>query len=416
MVFEREPQMICEFVEENVGLHAYLVIDSTRNGHSCGGFRILEDVTLEEVKALAKAKTLKYSFLKRNMGGAKAGIILPKGCTSEQRTQILEAFGRKLSPILINKIYIPWTEMNCSVEDIAIIMKAAGCAFKGVSDSSYFTALTVVSAVKAACDIRGIDVSTASVVIEGFGKVGGNVGQELSKWGTKIVGVSTTKGAIYDDGGLEIEKLVELRKRYGGNLVRHYGDEAGFIEAKELLLEMDTDILIPCARPWTINAKNMNRICAKIIVPSGHVPLTEEAEEFLHQKGILCLPDVVCNIGGIFGTALYDSGVRMPKVHEFIMKEFGILVKELIWRSVKDNRRPSEVAQKIAEDNFNSLNWGMQKGRWLKRYFNFGLRMGYRIHVIPQRVEAWVRYREAERILAENIRNLKEDEKWIKKS
>ena len=411
MDFEREPQMICEFVDESVGLHAYLVIDSTRHGHSCGGFRILEDLTLEEVKALARAKTLKYSFLKRNMGGAKAGIILPKGCTPEQRTQILEALGRKLSPLLKNEIYIPWTDMNCSVEDLATIMKAAGCAFAGVSDSSYFTALTVVSAVKAACDIQGIEASEASVVIEGFGKVGSTVGQELSKWGTKIVGVSTTRGAIYDDSGLEIDKLVELRKRYGGNLVRYYRDEAGFIEEKELLLEMDTDILIPCARPWTINAKNMNRIRAKMIVPSGQVPLTEEAEGFLHEKGMLCLPDLVCNTGGIFGTALYDSGVRTSEVHEFIMKEFGLLVKELIWRSVKDNRRPSEVAQKIAEDKFNSLNLGMQKGRRLKRYFNFGLRMGYRIHVIPQRVVAWVRYREARRMIAENIRYLKEDEK-----
>ena len=415
MVFEREPQMICEFVDESVGLHAYLVIDSTRHGHSCGGFRILEDVTLEEVKALARAMTLKYRFLNRNMGGAKAGIVLPEGCTPEQRTQILEALGRKLSPILKNEIYIPGTDMNCSVEDIATIMKAAGCAFEEMSDTSHFTAFTVVSAVKAACDIQDMDVSAASVVIEGFGKVGSNVGQELSKWGTKIVGVSTTEGAIYDKGGLEIDKLVGLRKRYGNDLVRYYGDEAGFIEAKELLLESETDILIPCARPRTINAKNVNRIRAKMIVPGANVPLTEEAEELLHKKGILCLPDFVCNIGGVFGTALYDSGVRTSEVREFIMNDFGLLVKELIWRSVKDNRRPSEVAQKIAEDKFNSLNLGMQKGRRLKRYFNFGLRMGYRIHVIPQRVVAWVRYREARRMIAENIRYLKEDEKWIKK-
>ena len=405
MVFEREPQMICEFVDGNVGLHAYLVIDTTRNGHSCGGLRILEDVTLEEVKALARAMSLKYGFLKRNVGGAKAGIVLPEGCTPKQRTQILVAFGRKASPILTNKIYIPWTDMNSSVEDIATIMNSAGCEFNGMQDSAYFTAFTIASAVKAACDIQDIDISTASVAIEGFGNVGCNVGQELSKWGTRIVGVSTAKGAIYDNGGLEIEKLVNLRKRYGDNLVYYYG--AGFKVAKELLLEMNTDILIPCARLRTINVENMNRIRAKMIVPGANAPLTEEAEEFLHKKGILCLPDFVCNIGGIFGTALYDSGVRASEVHEFIMKEFGLLVKELVWRSVKDNCRPSEVARKIAEDNFKSLGWSMQKRRRIKRYLDFGLRTSYRIHVIPPRVVAWVRYREARRILAENIRCLK---------
>ena len=405
MVFEREPQMTCELIDESVGLRAYLVIDSTRNGHSCGGLRILEDVTLEEVKALARAMTLKYSFLKSNMGGAKAGIVLPDGCTPEQRTKILEAFGRKASPILKNKLYIPWTDMNCSVGDIATIMKSAGCGFKGMSDSSFFTALTVVSAVKAACDNRGIDISTASVAIEGFGNVGGNVGRELSRWGAKIVGVSTTKGAIYDNGGLDIEKLVELRKRYGNSLVRYFGAE--FNETKELLLEMDTGILIPCARPWTISAKNMNRIQAKMIVPGANVPLTEEAEEFLHKRGILCLPDFVCNSGGVFGTALYDSGVRTSGVHEFIMKEFGLLVKELICRSVKDNCRPSEVAGNIAEDNFKSLNWGYAKRGRIKKYLDFGLRMSYRTHVIPHWLVAWVYYRKVRRMLAENIKCIK---------
>ena len=216
MNFEREPQMICEFVDGNVGLHAYLVIDSTRDGRSCGGLRILEDLTLKEVKALARAMTLKYSFLKRNMGGAKAGIVLPERCTPVQRTQILEAFGRELSPILKNKIYTPWTDMNCSIEDIATIMKAAGCAFKGMSDSAYFTALTVASAVKAACDIQGIDLSTASVAIEGFGNVGSNVGQELSKWGTKIVGVSTTKGAIYDIRRFGYQEISRAKKEIWG--------------------------------------------------------------------------------------------------------------------------------------------------------------------------------------------------------
>ncbi|MFX1539015.1 MAG: Glu/Leu/Phe/Val dehydrogenase [Promethearchaeota archaeon] len=404
MVFKREPQMICEFVDAN-GLHAYVVIDCTRYGQSIGGLRISEDLTLEEVKTLARAMTLKYSFIKRNMGGAKCGIILPKRCSLEQRTQILEAFGERASPILKNKIYTPWTDMNSSVKDIANVMKAAGRAFHGMSDSSYFTALTVASAVRAACEIQGINSSTASVVIEGFGNVGSHVAQELSKWGTKTVSVSTIEGAIYDKGGLDIEKLVDLRRKYGDKLVHYYG--ADFIEPKELLLEMEVDALIPCARTWTINTKNMNRIRAKMIVPGANVPLTEEAEEFLHQKGILPLPDFVCNIGGVFGTGLYDRGVQASRVHELIMKEFGLLVKELIFRCVKDNCMPSKVAQKIAEDNFKFLNRSMQKGERIKRYLDFLLYAGSRTHIIPSRVVGWIYYGKARRILTENITYLK---------
>jgi glutamate dehydrogenase/leucine dehydrogenase len=348
--------------------------------------------------------TFKYCFLKRNTGGAKAGLILPKDCTSEQKTKILEAFGRNAASLL-KKTYIPWTDLNSSTDDIAIIMNAAGCDFQGITDSAYFTAFTVVSAVKAACEIKGIDISTISVIIEGFGAVGGNIASELARWGVKIVGVSTVKGALYDTSGLDINKLIELKKQYKDDLVHHYGRKC--IERKELLLEMETDVLIPCARTWCINRKNMENIQAKMVIPGANVPLTKEAEEFLYQKGILCLPDFICNLGGVFGTSLYDNRNHISTVHRFIMNEFGQLVKELIWTSIKEHRLPSEIARLVAEKICSTNSERMQDKSLIKKiavqWFNILIQFQ---RFFPG-LQSWIARQRQQKIFIENIRCIK---------
>lgn len=398
----RVSPIIHEIIDDSVGLHAYIVIDSFKNGNSCGGVRISDNLELEEIKALARAMTFKYSFLKRNIGGAKAGIILPKNCNHEQRTIILEAFGRKASSLLRKKTYTPWTDLNSNSDDIATIMKAAGCDFHEISDSSYFTALTVVSAVKAACETQGINISTVSVTIEGFGAVAMNIASDLMKQGVKIIGVSTIKGALYDTSGLDINKLIELKKQYKDNLVEHYNTD--YIKRKELLLEMDTDILIPCARTWCINEKNMDNIKAKMIIPGANVPLTKEAEEFLHQKGILCLPDFICNLGGVFGTNLYDNSNSIPKLYRFIMDEFGQLIKELIYASIRKNCLPSEIARSVVENNYSTNSEGIHDVSFIKKFsllwFNEVI---YFLRFFPG-LASWITFQRQRKIFIKNIR------------
>jgi glutamate dehydrogenase (NAD(P)+) len=387
-----------EYIDTSIGLHSYIVIDSVINGNSCGGIRISEDITLDEIKALAHAMTLKYCFLKASSGGAKAGIMLPKNCTPEQRKKILEAFGRNASSLLRERTYIPWTDMNSSVDDIAIIMKAAGCKFHEIPDSAYFTALTVVSAIKAACETKNIDISTITAIIEGFGVVGMNLAAELDNWGVKIVGVSTVKGAIYDADGLDINKLLELNKRYKDDFINYYGTES--LERKELLLEMETDVLIPSARPWSINETNMKKIKAKMIVPSANLPLTRDAEEFLHQHRILCLPDFVCNLGGACGSILIKDGNHKKTVYHFIMKEFGQLVKEIIWKSTEEHCFPSEIAKKISEKNHNLNGIGaMNKSSANKLINKYFLK-------VPG-LSGWMSIQKQRRVFTDNIKYIK---------
>jgi glutamate dehydrogenase (NAD(P)+) len=397
--------IICEFIDDAVGLHAYVVIDSLKDGRSCGGLRITDDLTVDEVKALAHAMTYKYCFLKQNLGGAKSGILVPKDCTHEQRTKILEAFGRSASFLLRNGTYKIWTDLNSSVDDISIIMNAAGCDFHGISDSAYFTALSVASAVKACCETKDVDISGSSVIIEGFGGVGMNLASELARWGVKITGVSTVKGALYDADGLDINKLIALKKQYKDDLVNHYNPDC--VITKELLLEKNTDVLIPCARTWSINKTNMDKINAKIIVPGANAPLTQEAEEFLFKKGIFYLPDFICNLGGIFGTGLYDAGNPIPRVRRFIINTYGQLIKELILMSIKKHCPPSKIAQVVVEKNCNTDTQRIQHEPMTKKVFKkWFIRILQFLRFFPG-IQAWFSLKSQQRIFIENINCIK---------
>ena len=374
-IFNNLPEKIYEFNDENIGLQSYIVIDTLNGGSSCGGLRISSNLTLDELKILAKIMTIKYSFLKRKTGGAKAGIILPKDCSSEQKTKILEAFGQKASELLRKGLYVPWTDMNSNIDDISLIMRSAGCKYNNISDSSYFTALTVVSSIKAACEIKNIDMSKTTVSIEGFGNVGTNIANELKRYGMKIIGISTLNGTLYDNSGLDVDKLIDIRKKYQDELVKHY--PANYYDKTEPLLEMETDILVPCAGIYSINNLNMNKIRTKMIIPGANAPLTREAELFLHNKGILYIPGFISNIGGVFGTSLYDNNIPIKKVYNFIMKEYGFLIKNLIWSSFRNNCLPSKIAYEVAMKNFNGYNNSRNNNNsYNKKYLRHFLQIG----------------------------------------
>ncbi len=396
--------IIHEYVDETVGLHAFIVIDSLCNGTSCGGLRISEDLSVEEIKALAQAMTKKYCFLKQYRGGAKAGIILPKHCTPEQRKRILQAFGWAAANLLKQQRYIPWTDLNSTPEDIVTIMNAAGGDFQGISDSAYFTALTVASAVKATCEMKALDIPTVTVIIEGFGEVAVNLALELENLGVKVVGVSTLQGALYDEQGLDIKKLRALKKQDQDDFVHQYTTER--VTHKELLLEMNADILIPCARTWSINSTNMRKIKATMIIPAANVPLTSEAEAYLYQKGILSLPDFICNSGGIFGTSLYDNKNTIPRIHRFIIDEYGQLIKDLLLVSSNKQRSPSEIAQMIVEKNHNMMTQRKQKQSLSKKVTRavFNATM-YSLGFLPG-FQPWIALQRYRKIFKENRRYL----------
>lgn len=347
---DTEPQLVCKIANKESGLNAYLVIDSTISNRSCGGVRIAEDISVDEVKALARAMTLKYGFLNCfyhfPMGGAKAGIVMPANCSIPERQEILWAFGQQLAPMLRNDIYIPWTDLNSSTEDMGIIRGAAGLEPTTYNDSPYYTALTVLASITAACHFRGLSLSGMTVAIEGFGNVGTCLAQELVGLGVKIVALSNLMGAIYDENGLDINALVRSRNDKGDDFILDYQTSVGM--KKEELLTLEVDVLVPCARTWAINENNADNIKAKVIVPSANRPITDTAAKILRHKNILSVPDFVSNIGGAYGSLLEQSGIRKENTRSLLFDGFSFLVAMLLQKSSERECSPEFLATEIA--------------------------------------------------------------------
>lgn len=387
---------------QDAGIRGWIIIDSLVNGQSCGGVRISDDITEEEIKILANAMTLKYKFAGYpSLGGAKAGIVLNE---QDSRIDVLRRFGEIARPFLEKKIYIPWTDMNCTAEDINIIREAAGMKKTDLPDSAYTTALGVFATIKAVFDNKKLPLNGKTVAIEGFGKVGSYLAKELKKENVKIIAISTRNGAIYNDEGLDIKKLLELREIHSSNLIEYYED-ADIISLPELL-ELNVDILIPCARIHSINTGNMKEVHAKMIIPAANVPITLDAERYLSAKGIIVLPYFVSNIGGILFAGL-QRYLDDKAIKKLILSDFYSVVSYLL--TANDSRRDVTLSDTATEliNIKNKLNNKPIQNR-LRSLLNHSIHKMNENGLFPSRIFGEIMLRSIRENLRQNMEILKE--------
>ena len=198
--------------------------------------------------------------------------------------------------------------------------------------------------------IKDWSLSKSTVAIEGFGAVGSAVAQGLQQLGCKIVAISTSQGALYSSNGLDIAKLLKMVYQFGSKIVDNY-EGAERID-KEKLLELDVDILLPCARHHSINMKNASKIKAKLISSGANIPITDEAEDFLFRHGVLCVPDFVSNSGGVLGGTMEFAGLNQSAILSLINNSFSEQVSIIIEKSQKEGVCPRKPAEAIARDRF----------------------------------------------------------------
>jgi glutamate dehydrogenase (NAD(P)+) len=217
-----------------------------------------------------------------------------------------------------------------------------------IPDSAYYTALSVLGAIRAACEVRGTEMSRATVAIEGLGHVGTHLAQELARLGARVVAISTRGAAIHDRSGLDAAELPRLRSLEGDDfLQRRFLDRR---IAKNELLELDVDVLVPAARPRSIHEGNAARIRARIVAPAANCPIVTVAEEVLQRNGVLVLPDFVCNLGGIYGSRL-EARVANERIRDLFLNEYRQVVRRLITRAMQEGCTPTALATRIAEAN-----------------------------------------------------------------
>ena len=349
--------MVMEVSDKELGLLGYVVIDCVLSGPSIGGVRMRDGLTVREVSDLAREMTLKYAFLNIPCGGAKAGVLWRPFSSDEERRNLFTAFGKNVGPVLTKRIYIPGEDMGTSSIDIYHMKKGAGLNIEKPSSqnstSGYHTALTVFLSAQKLAKVTGLKLSGARVAIDGFGKVGASVAQLLDNAGAKIVSVSTLKGALYNPGGIDIRRLMELKSESGDNAVNLYPNPEAI--KNERVLSLDADIFIPCAGPYTITQENVSQLKAKIVVPGANLAATAEAETMMHELGIHYMPSFVSSCGGILFYALHEHGFWGTDVERIMKTGMGEKITRLIQLARKKNISISRKAREIAGNNLENL-------------------------------------------------------------
>jgi glutamate dehydrogenase (NAD(P)+) len=353
-------------------IEAYRVQHSQHKTPCKGGIRFAAEVNQDEVMALAALMTFKCAIVNVPFGGGKGGIkINPK----KYSTYELEKITRRYTAELIRKNFIgpgtdvPAPDYGTGEREMAWILDtysamhpgeidAAGCVTGkpvtqgGVRGRREATGLGVFFGLRELCNMEdvmkklglAIGVEGKKVAVQGLGNVGYHSAKFFQDAGAKIVGLSEHDGAIWSTEGLDVDSVFNHRKKSG--TILNYPGSHNFANNTDML-EMECDILIPAALENVINGDNAPRIKAKIIGEAANGPLTPDADELFIKKGILVVPDMYLNAGGVtvsyFEWLKNLSHVRYGRMEKRFTENLNAHIvgqmEELSGKKVKENER-----------------------------------------------------------------------------
>jgi len=351
------PERIFSFYDPTSQMRAVLVIDTTAFGISAGGVRMLPDLSLSEMVRLARAMTYKYLMLEVHCGGAKAGVWYDPA--TQDRSAVWSAFLHTLRPFVEKRMYLPGTDMGTTEEDFQPLYAdgtrhRSGGLLKQVVDGlpleDQLTGFGVVESAHAAAEFFDIPVNSATVAIEGFGKVGGGAARFFVRSGAQVVAVSTIVGTRYDPHGLDVEQLFALRREHGDQSVRHY--PRGKFLSPHKLFTLPVDILIPGARPDAITTKNAEKVQAKLIVPGANIPFTFAVANRLSARGVGVVPDFVANGGGVLAALADIQGLDVEQAFRSVSERIRANTTLVLNRNRERQCTPCEAAVQICQERW----------------------------------------------------------------
>jgi glutamate dehydrogenase (NAD(P)+) len=289
----------------------YRVTHNIARGPSKGGIRYHPDVTLDEIKSLAMWMTWKCALMGIPFGGAKGGVVCnPKKMSPSE----LERMTRRFTSEIVNEI---GPEKDIPAPDVGTTPKVMAWIFDTYSMNKGHSVLGVVTGkplnlggslgrleatargahycIREAVAKQGRSLEDMRVVVQGFGNVGSYLAQFVAEDGAIVVGLSDSAGGIYNPNGIDVA-LALAHKQETGQLQGLKGTET--VTNEELLL-LDCDVLAPCALEQVITSENADKIKARLICEGANGPTTPTADEILEERGVLVLPDVLANAGGV---------------------------------------------------------------------------------------------------------------------
>jgi glutamate dehydrogenase (NAD(P)+) len=341
----------------------YRVQHNMARGPAKGGIRFHPDVTLDEVKALAMWMSWKCALVNIPFGGAKGGVVCdPKNMSLQELENLTRRFTSEISIIIGPEKDIPAPDVYTTPQIMAWIMDTfsmqKGYSIPGVVTGKPIaiggslgrdkaTARGCLYVVNEAMKELGLTIEGARVAIQGFGNAGLHAAELMSAAGYRIVAVSDSRGGVANPKGLDVAKLIAFKSETG-TVAGFSGGEK--ISNKELL-EYECDVLVPAALEKVITADNAPRIKAKIVAEAANGPTLPEADEILHERGIMVLPDILANAGGV--TVSYFEWVQD--------------LQELFWEEQTVNDRLRRIMERAFRDTLEQarrLKVNMRRGAY----------------------------------------------------
>ena len=289
----------------------YRVQHNTSRGPGKGGVRFHQDVTLSEVMALSAWMSIKNAAVNVPYGGAKGGIrVDPKTLSMGELERMTRRYTSEIGIIIGPTKDIPAPDVNTNEQIMAWMMDTysmnEGATATGVVTGKPVdlggslgrreaTGRGVFTVGAEAANHIGLDISKARVAVQGFGNVGGIAGKLFAEAGARIVAVQDHGGTIYREAGLDVPALLTHVSRHGS--VKGFADAE--IVSDDSFWDVECDILIPAALEGQITAANAGRIKARMVIEGANGPTTPAADDILHDRNILVLPDVIANAGGV---------------------------------------------------------------------------------------------------------------------
>ena len=357
------PEYVVKIYDPELGMKGYLVIDNTVLGPGKGGIRMTPDITEEEVRRLARAMTFKNALAGIRFGGAKSGIRWQGGNDLLIKKKFIQSFAKRIK-FFTPKKYIAGPDVNTSEKEMQWFVEAtedwrsatgkpANLCMQlfgkpgqkcGIPHEFGSTGFGVAQATAVASKISGYDLKNLTVAIHGFGNVGTFTYRILDNLGAKVIALADKSGAVFSEKGFDRKELEEIIKNKK-NLTEY---KKGQIIKSEDFWKTSADILIPASVTDVINQTNKDKIKSKIIIEAANIPMSEEVENELFEKGILIVPDIIANSGGVISSYAEYKGYNPKQMFEDIARKIKKIVSLVMEESIKNNKNPRKVALDIA--------------------------------------------------------------------
>ena len=339
----------------------YRVWHNTTRGPAKGGVRYHPGTDLDEVRALAMWMTWKNALVRLPFGGAKGGVACdPRALSRREVERLTRRFTTELGDLIGPESDIPAPDLGTDAQVMAWMMDTysmhRGHAVPGVVTGKPVglggsegrqdaTGQGVAYCVQEAARRIDLDLAGARVAIQGYGNVGSAAARALQRIGAKVIGITDIGGGVFRGDGLDLDRLT-WHLRETGSIAGAPGTES--LSNRELLA-LDCDVLVPAALEGQITAANAHTIRARILAEAANGPTTPDADPILRDRGVLVIPDILCNAGGV--TASYFEWVQNREAFAWTLDEINARLRRVLVRAFDDVWRTAaehQVAPRLA--------------------------------------------------------------------